>query len=223
VIKIIDSPTEQTTAATDALITLVAIGCVARLRERRQRNRWKVDLWSAGFGLMALSGALGAAAHGFQMSKTTNDRIWMPLNLSLGLTVALFVVGAVYDAWGEAAARRLLLPMLVIGVAFFGVTRMVPGSFTVFIVYEAVALLFALAVYGRLALGGQLSGAQLMAAGILISIIAAAVQASPLSLRLIWEFDHNGLFHLIQLMGLPVIAAGLRAALADSPFVPAIP
>jgi hypothetical protein len=29
------------------------------------------------------------------------------------------------------------------------------------------------------------------------------------AVRLFWEFDHNGLFHLVQLVGVALLAAGL--------------
>jgi hypothetical protein len=52
-----------------------------------------------------------------------------------------------------------------------------------------------------------------MAAGVALSLAAAAVQVSPLSLRLGVRFDHNGLFHLIQIAGVVLLAAGVRQSL----------
>ena len=36
---------------------------------------------------------------------------------------------------------------------------------------------------------------------------------APLSLRVAVTFDHNGLFHLIQTVGVAIMAAGVRASL----------
>ncbi len=75
-------------------------------------------------------------------------------------------------------------------------------------------MLVALALYGRLALTRRLPGAWLMVGGIVLTIVAAVVQATQLvSFTLIWPFDHNGVFHLIQIVALPVLAVGLRAGL----------
>jgi hypothetical protein len=53
-----------------------------------------------------------------------------------------------------------------------------------------------------------------MAAGVLITIIAAVVQAGKaVRVTVLWEFDYNGLFHLIQITGVIVLTAGLRLAL----------
>lgn len=45
---------------------------------------------------------------------------------------------------------------------------------------------------------------------------AGVVQASGVGpVRLVWTFDHNGLFHLVQLAGLTLLALGLRRLLAS--------
>lgn len=212
--EFIDIPTEQTTAATDALLALIALGAlVAALRAGRNKHRWKAVIWAWAFGLLSLASALGAVAHGFKMSQQTNDLLWQPLNLALGLTIAMFVVGVVHDAWGEAASRRILVPMIVVGVVFFGITRLIPGSFLVFVLYEAVAMLFSLIVYIVLATQKRQVGAWWMAAGILVTIAAAGIQAGgALHVTVIWEFDHNGVFHIVQMFGIALLVAGLRKA-----------
>jgi hypothetical protein len=211
----IDIPTEQTTAATDVLLALLALASVVYLsRIGKDRDPWKARIWSWAFGLLAFASAVGAVAHGFKMSERLNDLLWQPLNLALGLTIAMFAVGVVHDQWGQAASRRILPVLVVVGVVFFGVTVIIPGSFLVFIVYEAAAMLFALVVYVLLAARRQLAGAAVMAAGILITIVAAAVQASgAVFVTFIWEFDFNGIFHLVQAVGVAVLVAGLRTAL----------
>ncbi len=211
----IDIPTERTTAATDAVLVLLALGAALYVfYGGRGRDRWKATVWACAFGLLTLASALGAVAHGFQMSAQLNSLLWQPLNLALGLTIAVFVVGVVHDLWGERASRRALPVMLVVGVAFYGVTRLIPGSFLVFVLYEAVAMLFSLGVYVWLAVRERAPGAWWMAAGILITIIAAGIQASgAVRVTVVWEFDHNGIFHIVQMVGVAVLVAGLRAAL----------
>jgi uncharacterized membrane protein len=45
-IRLIDSPTERTTAATDALLALLALSSIFYLNYFRQNDPWKVSLWS---------------------------------------------------------------------------------------------------------------------------------------------------------------------------------
>lgn len=207
----IDIPTEQTTAVTDAISMAIAIAAALYLHWTQQKDRWKTNLWIVAFSMLSLAAMLGAIAHGFQMSKAFQAYLWHPLNLSLGLLVALFVVAVVYDIWGKIAARRVLPMMALIGCGFFGVTLIWPDSFLVFIIYEATVMFFALAGYTWLAIRGSLEGAWFMAAGVLITIIAAGIQASnTVSFALIWPFDHNGVYHLVQMLGIVAFVLGLR-------------
>jgi hypothetical protein len=215
--ELINIPTEQTTAATDALVAIIAAAFAVMLSmEGGRSDRTKGRIWSATLSLLAVAAALGAIAHGFQMSERTNELLWMPLNLALGVTVALFVVGAVYDLRSFSLPRLLVPILLAVGIAFFVVTVLIPGSFLVFVVYEAIAMLFALVVYIVLAARQTLRGASMMAVGVLVSIVAAAVQATgAVRFTLIWDFDHNGAFHLIQMVGLVFLLIGLRTDLVS--------
>jgi hypothetical protein len=214
--EFIDLPTERTTAATDVLLAAVALGCATALLPLRPANPFKVHVWVSAFALLALAALLGAVVHGFKLDEGTRKLLWQPLHLSLGLTVALFVVAAVGDRWGQVAAGRSLPILLAVGVGFFGATRLFAGGFGVFIAYEAVAMLFALGVYVWLAAAGPMPGAGWMVAGVLLSIVAAAVQASnAVKVTAVWEFDHNGVFHLVQVVALVALFLGVRAALAD--------
>lgn len=210
----IDIPTEQTTAVTDIMLGLLAVAGAVYLYRIGQKYRWKTTLWMLLFGLLAIAAFLGSIAHGFQMPPAIKTILWHPIKLSLGLLVALFVVAVVYDIQGEAIARRLWPAMVVIGVGFLGITLIWPHSFLVFIIYETVAMLFALGGYTWLAWRGRLEGAGLMVAGILTTIVAAGVQAGKLfSFTFVWSFDHNGVYHLIQMVGIGLLLAGLNKAL----------
>jgi hypothetical protein len=171
-------------------------------------------VWLAALGLLASGAALGVVAHGLALPAETLDAVWQPLYLALGGSVALFVVGAVADWRGPAAARVALPVMLAVAAGFYLVTRWRGGDFVVFVVYEAAALLFALAVYVSLHRRGALPGAGSLALAFGVSLAAGAVQAGGRArLGLGWPLDHNGVFHLIQLAGLALLGHGLRRSL----------
>ena len=98
--------TELTTAATDVALGVLAVGCAGYLIRVREHDRWKVRLWGCVFGMLAAAALLGAVAHGFVWSSAVWDLFWFPLFLLLGLTVALFVVGAIYDWRGLPADQK---------------------------------------------------------------------------------------------------------------------
>ena len=206
--------TERSTAATDAVLALAAAGAILVLRRTTPRSFGR-SVWQAALTALALASVLGAAAHGLELPPATRELLWQPLYLALGVTMALFVVGAVRDWRGDAAGRRVLVPMLALAVVFYGITRLTGGSFLAFVVYEAAALLFSLGVYLRLAAGPVRAGAAPMAAALAVSLAAGVVQASDVGpIRLVWDFDHNGVFHLVQLVGLALLLTGLRRRLA---------
>jgi hypothetical protein len=212
--ELIDITTERTTAATDVILALLAAAAALAVhREGRSTDHRRGRIWTSAFVLVAVASALGAVAHGLRMNERTNFLIWQPLNLALGLTIAMFLIGVIYD-WTRGSPPRAVAPILVgVGVVFYAVTLRVPGTFIVFVLYEAVAMLLALAAYVVMAVRGRLAGAWLMAAGILVTIIAAAVQATEaVEVRILWEFDHNGIFHIIQMIGVVLLLLGLRPA-----------
>jgi hypothetical protein len=219
--RLIHIPTEQTTAATDAILAVLATWAVLYLRNIGQSDLMKTKIWCGVFGLLAFSAALGAVIHGFQMSPQLRTLLWQPLYLSLGLTVAMFAVAAAYDLWSLGAVKWIGLVMVVAIITMFGAMRVLSGGFLAFVILEGVIMLFALCGYIYLAMQGH-RGAGTMAAGILVSLSAAAIQSSEsLRFRVIWEFDHNGIFHMVQMIGVVLLVIGLRAALNKGSFHPA--
>ena len=211
--KFITDPAEQTTAATDLIIALVAFGGIFFLRwpVLDSTALWKINIWSAAIGLIGLAAILGAAAHGLVLAPSFHYRLWLAINMALALAVSLFVVGVVNDIWGYGASLSALPITLIAGLTFYLVTWRWPGIFFVFIIYEALALFFALGAYIFLAIQEQQEGAGLMSVGILISILAATIQANKSAkITLVYKFDHNGIYHLVQVVGLIFLFIGLR-------------
>jgi uncharacterized protein DUF6962 len=208
--------TERTTAVTDALLALAVGAGVLRLRHSVPPS-WRRRVWLSALAAFGVSALLGAASHGLALEERVRDALWQPLFVLLCLAVALFVVGAVADWRGEDLGRTFLPFLLVLGAGCFIATRLTAGDFRVFLAFEAAGLAFALAVYAALATRGR-PGAALVAAALAVSLAAGAVQASgPLSVRLGWEFDHNGLYHLVQLVGVGLLIRGLATTLQNPP------
>ncbi len=168
--------------------------------------------------LFGLASMLGAAAHGLEWPEPVRAALWVPLYLLLGLSVTLFVVGGIYDWRGEAAARRAFPWAVATGVGVYPLVELFGGAFLIFVAFETTGMLLALGMYGVLAATHRLAGASWVTAGIALTIIAGAVQASHLSVHLFVPFDHNGLFHLVQLVATTMLIAGVRRDLkANAP------
>jgi hypothetical protein len=213
---LVESHVERTTAATDALLGLLCVGLLLQLAVTPTDAGWKRQMWVGVLTLMACGAFLGAAAHGLTLTGAARTFVWRPLYLTLGLAVALVVVAAAYDWAGEAAARRLLPWATAAGVLFFLATEFLGGGFLLFVVYEAAGTIAALAIYLALSVRGSLPGAPAIAAGLALSVLAAVVQRTSLRLQAGVVFDHNGLFHLIQMAAIVVIAVGVRVSLTSA-------
>ncbi|OGQ85945.1 MAG: hypothetical protein A2512_01260 [Deltaproteobacteria bacterium RIFOXYD12_FULL_56_24] len=213
---LITSPTELTTSATDALLAIECTVIITLLLRTAPVDRWRTNLWCWVFGLLAIASFLGAMAHGLEMPKSIRMALWAVLYLSLGILVVLFIVGAVADWRGRVAAMRLVPWGIGVSAAFLGLTALLGGAFIVFIVYAAAVLLSALAIYTFLAASHRLQGAAVVALAILLNLAAAAVQASNVSLHLLVPFDHNGVFHLVQIVSTAILGWGLHLGMKSA-------
>lgn len=209
---------ELVTAATNiplAVFSLVAVVCLWR---RCHAHRLRAALWIGMFGGLAIATGVGVFAHGLALDPTARKLVWQPINAALGLTVACFAAGAVLDRWGLRAAARALPVLLLLSAGFFGYATFWANSFLPFIIYEGLAMLFCLAVYVTLAIQRRLPGAGWMVAGVAITILAAVLQAMPrVEFQLGVTFDHNGVFHLVQLPGLLCLLRGVLVGLGPRP------
>ena len=208
--KLVASLTERTTAATDIILSAAAAGIIIYLQVLTPHPSWRISLWSWPFGLIALSAGCGAAYHGLSLPETTRRGLWLAVTACMGLAISMFLVAVLHDAGGPQTAEYALPIMLAAGLLVFAFSRVRPGLFAVFIIYEAAALLIAFVFCVWMAASGTVKGAEWMAAGIAVSLVAAAIQPiKRLRVALLWEFDRNGLFHLVQGVGLILLGVGL--------------
>lgn len=211
--EFISIETELTTAVTDLLLGAAAAWTALSLLGKLGRYKipQKPRYWAAAFGFLSVAGFIGFFAHGFEMSEDLRNILWQPLYLSLGLTISMFAAAVLIDLRMKALPGGIMPLFLAAGALFYFMTLIFPGSFLIFIVYEALAMIFALGAYIFLSVRSPRRSFALMTAGIFLSMVAAVVQATgQVEFRLIWRFDHNGLFHIIQLAGLALLYLGVR-------------
>ena len=131
----------------------------------------------------------------------------------LGVGIALFVSGVICDLWSERASRRLLPWLVIVGLGFYLLTVTMPQGFILFVYYQAAAMGASLITYLYL-MARKTPGAGWIALGLAISIVGAAIEGTfAFSFRLIWEFDHNSVYHLLQGLGFACLTLGLRRSL----------
>jgi len=202
---------EQVTAATNIPLAATSLIALAFLWRRRSAQSLKAWLWIGVFSSLTIATCLGVIVHGLALNSDAEKLLWHPLNAALALTVACIAAGAVLDQWGARAARWTLPGWLCLSAVFFLYTTFLAESFLPFVIYEGTVMVFCLGVYATLAFHGRLAGAAWMLGGVAITILASVFRAAqPGTFTLVVEFDHNSVFHLIQLPGLICLLIGLR-------------
>jgi hypothetical protein len=180
---------EPVTALTDYALAAVAAFLGVRLL---RSNRF----WALAFLALALAALLGGTWHGFWQS----DSLWKATTLSVGVASFGMVAGSAL-AITHGAARQLVFGFALLKLVAYGFWILRHDDFVWVIVDSGSAL----AIVGLLYLW-RFSG--WMLAGVGISIVAGAVQASALALHA--SFNHNDLYHLIQIAALFAFYRGLK-------------
>lgn len=205
-----ESPTEQTTAITDLFLSLQAIGAIWVLNKNLVKRPVWTDLWTWFFGLLSAASLLGAISHGIKMTSSVNTALWVVIYLALGIMMALFLIAAVTLHWSPQLGKRCLPYGIVIAFAFFVVTQIWSDSFLLFVIYEAISLLLALTLYLSCFWIRRAKGSGWLAAGIVVGIVAATLDAQPsIQLNFIWTFNNHGVFHLVQMISLLLLSIGV--------------
>jgi hypothetical protein len=205
------SPSEQTTAITDLILALQSLAAMVMLKRTPVKRPMWTDVWTTFFGLLCLASFLGAVVHGIRMSSSFQNAIWGTIYLALGLIMALFTVAAVTMTWNQELSRRIVPFCLAIAIIFFAITQLWSDSFLLFVVYEAISMIVALMLYSACFWLRRERGSAFLAAGVMVGIAAAIVDAqASLQVTMIWTFDNHGLFHLVQMLSLLLIMIGIQ-------------
>lgn len=171
-------------------------------------------------GGLASAALWGAIFHGFFPAGTATLAgflTWVPVTLSI-----VVAASAMLDL-----GLRLLLPVLprrlhvitlvAYAVSFTVVVLFVRESFGSIVYFYSPALLLLLVAAGRQGFVRQSPGWTVIAAGLMVSAIAAVLQQSRVSIHPVY-FDHNAVYHLVQALALIFIYQGWkRAPLPISP------
>ena len=152
--------------------------------------------WALAFLALALAALLGGTWHGFWH----NDTLWKATTLSVGVASFGMVAGSAI----AVTTGRLQTALIV-----FGVVKL--GAYTAWMLYHddfiwvvadtAAALLIVGVLYLRRFNGWML-------AGVAVSVLAGLAQAS--GLRLHEHFNHNDLYHVIQIAAMLAFYKGLK-------------
>ena len=180
---------EPTTVLTDYALAAVSafLGCKLIPYSR---------FWSLAFAALALGALLGGTWHGFWQ----NDLLWKATTLSVGVASFGMVAGSA-EGVTTGKLRGGLITLAGIKLVAYAVWMLYHDDFIWVVADTATAL-------GVVAALHLWKWNPWMLAGVGVSVIAALTQASGLALHP--RFNHNDLYHVIQVAAMLLFARGVR-------------
>lgn len=201
--------TEPATMATDFLIAAICIAFAAAIEQSAAGIATARGLWGLSFACTAIAAIIGGIVHGFalHLRVAVKDRLWKATQYTMGLT-SLVIFAAATRAFVAGAASTWLVGVAVAKfIAYAAVTRRRDDYAVVVIDYGASMLaLAALAIAGWVRSGA--AAAPWLVAGVIVSAAAAAVQIRKVAPHP--RFNHNDLYHVIQIVALYLFYRGGR-------------
>jgi len=210
--------TEPMTLFTDYALAGVTGWLSWRLWAAREAHAAR-RLWSIAFGALALAALAGGSNHGFALllPETALAALWKVTVLSVGIASFGMLYGSATATTADGA-RRLLLVLAGAKLALYSLWMLGHDDF-IFVIADtgtAMAGIAALHLWSLLRFRDGASRWILGAVG--ISALAAAVQASGYDPHP--HFNHNDLYHVIQIVAMILYYKGarlLRDHLATAP------
>ena len=199
---------EPMTLLTDWALALFSGLLAVRLLSQARAS--PVRLWGWAFAASALAAFLGGAYHGFapMVGELGLVLLWKATVFSLGFTSFLLLAATVL-----ATVSQRLRPWLLGAVALkLGVYLLWMAGHDEFkyVVYDyASGLLAILALQAAAALAAPTPSSPWIIGGVLVSFVAAGLQQS--GFRLHPHFNHNDLYHVVQMAAVWLLYRGGRA------------
>jgi hypothetical protein len=160
---------------------------------QQQKSR---RFWALAFAALALGAFLGGTWHGFVQS----DPLWKATVLAVGVASFAMLAGSAI-ATLSGAARNLILTFSVAKLVVYSAWMLRRDEF-IFVVLDTGIAFAAVALLHLWKFNGWIL------AGVAVSVAAALVQASGFALHR--HFNHNDLYHVIQIAAMALLYRGAR-------------
>jgi hypothetical protein len=197
---------EPTTLLTDYALAGVTAWLALSLFRAREGQRAR-SLWALAFAALALAAALGGTWHGFApaLAEIAVILVWKATLLCVGVASFGMLAGSAIAATAGNARKSLL----AVAAAKFAVYSgwMVGHSEYIYVIMDTGSALVLIAVL-HLWSAARDRASRWILAGVGVSVLAAGVQASGFALHR--NFNHNDLYHVIQIVAMILFYAGAR-------------
>lgn len=196
---------EPTTSITDFLIFILGVWFgIQTIPDRFSLFHW---VWSSAFFSVAVSGLLGGLSHGFgpKLAQNIKQYLWGLTLFFVGFTGILLGLSGLILIIGEAYLR-VIFGITSILLVFYLLSIKKNPTFESAVKFYAPFLILSLVGFGLGVFYFEIIGALFIVVGILVSIGGSLVQVFKISLH--QHFNHNDLFHVIQMLGMYLMFRG---------------
>lgn len=165
-------------------------------------------LWGLAFVAMGAAAAVGGLFHGFRphLDGSFVAVLWKLTVYAIGLGGFLMVVASIVAVL-RPPWRQWLLALAVLKLAIYAAWMLTHSEYR-YVIYDYAPSLLGVLILHILAWLERARGAAWMVAGALGSFAAAAIQLS--GIRLSEHFNHNDLYHVVQLAAFGGFYLGAR-------------
>jgi len=200
--------TEPMTLATDYLMGACALVFAVRLLQAAgQAGGWPVRLWAAAMLMTATAAFVGGSYHGFveMLAPDTGQLLWQLTLMATGIGSAALLASAVM-AGTDGMLRNALIAAVLVKLAVY-LWWMASRTAFIFVIADYGSALLGVVLLAWLARPTDLTpAAAWIAGGVAVSVVAAAIQALRLAPHP--SFNHNDLFHVVQIAALYLLYRG---------------
>jgi len=200
--------TEPMTLATDYLLGACALVFAIRLLQvAGQAGNWPVRLWAGAMLMTATAAFVGGSYHGFveMLAPDAGRLLWQLTLMATGIGSAALLASAVMAGTGGSLRIALLAVVAVKLVVYLW--WMASRTAFIFVIADYSTALAGVVLLAWLARPtGLTPAAPWIAGGVAVSVVAAAIQALRLAPHP--DFNHNDLFHVVQVAALYLLYRG---------------
>lgn len=199
---------EPMTTLTDYALAGVTGWLGWRLSRAREGQAAR-SYWSLAFAALALASALGGSYHGFAnaLGESAQHLLWKTTVLAIGIASFGMSAGSAI-AVTDDKPRKLLLALAAAKLALYSGWMLTHDAFIYVIADTGIAMAMVAALHGWSAIRDRDRASLWMLGAVGISVLAAGVQTSGFALHR--DFNHNDLYHVIQIVAMVLFYIGAK-------------
>lgn len=186
-----------------------ATAWLAYLLSRAREGRSARSFWTLAFAASALGALLGGTWHGFApgLAEIAQVLLWKATVLSIGVASFGMLAGSAFVTT-PAAAAKALLAIAAAKLAIYSGWMLFHDDYVYVIADTGAAMAAVAALHGWSAIRLRDRASPWILAGVGVSALAAAVQASGFAPHR--YFNHNDLYHVIQIAAMLFFYTGAK-------------